>query len=215
MIKNEVGNKYGRLTVIERVENNKFNFAQGLCVCECGKYTKVPGNSLRSGNTKSCGCLNDEIRRNTCRTRSTTHGMTHTRLYQIWNNMKQRIKNEKNPRYTYYGGRGIKLCKEWERFEDFRDWAFNNGYNDELTIDRINNDGDYSPQNCRWTTQYTQSNNKRTNVFIEYKGKRQTIAQWAVELNINVPTLWMRLYHYKWTVEKSLTCPVAKRRRKL
>lgn len=207
MVKDEVGNHYGRLTVIKRAENNKHNAARWLCKCICGKETIVDGKSLRTGNTKSCGCLNDEVRKATCRARSLTHGLSRTRLYYIWTKIKQRTKNENDPAFVYYGKRGITICKEWENFEPFYEWAKKNGYNAKLSIDRINNDGPYCPENCRWTTFNVQSNNKRTNIFIEFNGKRQTIAQWAHEIKMNVTTLWMRLFQYNWPIEKALTQP--------
>jgi len=207
MVKDEVGNHYGRLTVIKRAENNKHNAARWLCRCICGKETIVDGQALRAGNTKSCGCLNEEVREATCRKRSLTHGMTGSRLYYLWTHMKQRTQNPKNSKYKYYGGRGITLCEEWQKFEPFRDWSMQNGYNDNLTIDRINNDGPYSPSNCRWTTTEVQLNNRRDNVFLEFNGKKQTIAQWARELKMNVTTLWMRLYHYNWPIEEAFTKP--------
>ena len=206
--KEEIGNSYGRLTVIKRANNNKHRQAVWLCRCICGNELLVVGSALRKGHTKSCGCLNDEVRRATCKKRSTTHGMTHTRLYVCWVKMKQRIQNPNDNRFSYYGGRGISLCSEWNKFEAFRDWALANGYNDKLTIDRIDNNGPYSPANCRWVSMDVQANNKRGNVFLEYMGKKQTIAQWARDLKIKVPTLWTRLYRYRWTIEQAFTRPL-------
>lgn len=120
--------------------------------------------------------------------------------------MKERCNNPNNPAYKNYGGRGIRICDEWLKdYKVFKKWAIENGYTDDLTIDRIDNNGNYEPNNCRWVSNKVQANNRRSNVLITYKGKTQNIKQWALELGINYKTLHRRLTVYKWSIEKALT----------
>lgn len=124
-----------------------------------------------------------------------------TRLYRIWHNMKQRCGNPNNTVYAYYGGKGISVCDEWKNsFHTFAEWAYANGYTDEMTIDRIDSDVNYCPSNCRWVSRKDQANNTSSNRIIEYNGRSQTTAQWAEELGINQKTLWARLE--KWPIER-------------
>lgn len=162
------GRRFERLTVKQYVGINKDHKASWLCVCDCGNSVVVSGKSLTSGNTKSCGCLRSER----CSDLKRKHGKKGTRLYVVWKTMKQRCYNTNHIHYKYYGGRGIKICDEWrDDFQAFYDWAMTNGYDDEAmygkcTIDRINNDGDYCPSNCRWVDMATQNRNKRNVGFI-------------------------------------------------
>lgn len=150
--------KYGRLCAIRRVDNNKHNQVCWLCRCECGNEIIVTTIDLRRGHTKSCGCLRKEIVGATHR----THGKRHTRLHSIWATMKERCDLKKRRDYKYYGGRGITVCDEWRNdFQAFYDWAMANGYLDDLTIDRIDVNGNYEPSNCRWITIQEQQKNKR------------------------------------------------------
>lgn len=156
------GQRFGRLTVVSRAENDKNKNPRWLCRCDCGHQTIVLGHLLRNGNTQSCGCLSHEQHSALMKEMNKVHEWTGTRLYRIWGAMKSRCYNPKQRNYKHYGGRGITICDEWlYDFVAFRDWALANGYCEDLTIDRIDNDKGYSPDNCRWTTMKEQRLNQR------------------------------------------------------
>lgn len=195
------GQKFGHLTVINLLsERAKNGMKIYKCLCNCGNYINVRYGNLTSGNTKSCGCFNSDCSSK----RNSKHHKTRTRLYKIYYNMKTRCYNKNASRYSDWGGRGIAVCEEWlNDFMSFYNWAMNNGYNDTLTIDRIDNNKGYSPSNCRWVTNQEQSNNRRSNINITYNGKTKTIKQWAEELGINYNTLRMR--HFRgWSDKECL-----------
>lgn len=149
------GKRFGRLVVLSMDRAEKKNGRFWLCRCDCGNLTVVRETDLRRGNTKSCGCLRKE--------RLQIHGDRYTRLYNIWKGMKKRCGYQKAVNYKNYGGRGIKVCSAWEKsFSAFREWALQNGYQDDLTIDRVDNNGNYEPGNCRWVTMKEQNHNKRS-----------------------------------------------------
>lgn len=198
------GQKFGRLTVVERAEdyvgksgNRKVRW---LCKCECGKEAIIRGCDLKDGHTKSCGC--DPKRHNK------KHGLGGTRLYSTWNGMKRRCSNPNDKEYKNYGGRGVKVCDEWiDDFTKFYNWAVSHGYDDNLTIDRIDVNGNYEPSNCRWVTMKTQQNNKSNNHLITYNGETHTMKQWSEMTGISYEAIRSRL-RKNWTVEKTLTVPV-------
>lgn len=174
------GQRFGRLVVIEEAPKLQGNRKRRwLCQCDCGKNIVVFHGNLRSGNTKSCGCTRGKKQIIHGKTRR-KKGERKPRLYSIWDNMKQRCYNPNHTGYHLYGGRGITVCDEWKNdFQAFYDWAMANGYEDNLQIDRIDNDGNYEPRNCRWVTPIENSNNRRNNTMIEYKGYVRTISEWA------------------------------------
>lgn len=195
------GQQYGRLSVMEHTGRDKRRNALWRCQCECGEIVIVRACDLKSGHTASCGCLNRERQRAS----ATTHGETETRLYHIWEGMKSRCLNISDRSYKDYGGRGITVCAEWANsFEAFRDWALANGYRDDLTIDRKENDGPYNPDNCRWATAKQQGNNRRSNRLITHNGETHTLTQWAELTGIKRETLSQRLRN-GWSVERALT----------
>ena len=173
------GKRYGRLTVIEQSGRIRGEIAW-LCQCDCGNRKIIVGNDLKSG-TKSCGCLGVESRK---RPKRITHGMSKTRLYREWNSLKTRCSENYHARKNYFEN-GITFCEEWKTFENFRDWAMANGYNEKLSLDRIDNNKGYYPENCRWATMKEQQNNRSDNVIIEYMGESKTLKQWCEYLGLN------------------------------
>ncbi len=180
---------FSRLTVIKRhKDNGKSRKAKWECKCSCGKETIVVGTKLRNGTTKSCGCLGKENLKKSI----TSHNMNYTRPYYIWCAMKNRCNTPSNKRYKSYGGRGISFCSKWEKFEGF--WEdMQDGYYDCLSLDRIDVNGNYEKNNCRWVTIKEQANNKRNNHCLELDGVIKTIAEWSKELGINRYTIRSRL----------------------
>ena len=194
------GQRFGRLVVIERADNSADGRARWLCRCDCGQSKTVLGEHLKKGRTKSCGCAKSE----SSSKRFKKHGGRNSKLYRIWSNMKDRCNNPDCKVYSDYGGRGIKVCKEWiDDFSAFQKWALANGYKEGLTIDRKDNDKGYSPDNCRWTDRKIQGNNKRNCRYITYKGQRKTVAEWSDITGTPHDTLLYRLNH-GWETERIL-----------
>lgn len=205
------GKRFGRLTVLQRADG-KEKRSYFLCKCDCGNVLKIVGRDIKRGHTVSCGCYKKEIikQRNTVLFR--IDGRTNTRLYKVWVSMKMRCENQNHKAYNDYGGRGITICEEWSKFENFKKWAIESGYNEncsvrELTLDRIDVNGNYEPNNCRWVDMKTQANNRRNNVFICINGENRTVSEWARYSNINLSTLWYRIKR-GWTGEKLIEKPV-------
>lgn len=197
------GDRYGRLTIVLEVESrNKQRFFE--CKCDCGVVITACLYSLRRGSIVSCGCFHKEYMSSVFK----THGYTGTRLYNTWLNIKQRCCNPNNPRSKNYGLNGVTVCNEWlNSFEAFKNWSLANGYNDNLTIDRINVYGNYEPENCRWITNSAQQSNRRNNRVITFNGLSKTITEWAREKGISIKTLQCRI-NSGWDIEKALNEPV-------
>lgn len=204
------GQRFGRLVVLEFSGYDKNHKALWNCKCDCGEQKVVRANELRSGKTHSCGCLHKQQ----LSERRTKHRGRGTRLYSIWKNMKARCYNPNNEKFPIYGGRGISVCPEWRTdFKPFRDWALSHGYQDDLTIDRIDVNGNYCPENCRWANAIQQMRNKQHNHLITYKNTTKTLAEWAEQFHIDRRTISRRL-NQCWTVEEAFETPVGQRRKK-
>lgn len=199
------GKRFGRLTVIERTEDHVAKSGRKRvmwrCVCDCGNETVVAGDNLRDGRIKSCGCYGIEMTKKA----NSTHGNSKTRLYQVWLSMKRRCDSPNVAHYENYGGRGICVCDAWVKdYMAFKNWADENGYQPGLSIDRIDNDGNYCPENCRWVTSVAQANNRRSNVMITYNGETHNLKQWADLIGIRYGKLHQRIAA-GWTPEKAFT----------
>ena len=191
------GEKFNKLTVLEldhieqkHYKQNKANIEFYKCKCDCGKIIIVQKAYLKNSHVQSCGCLN--------LANHTKHNGKGTRLYRIWAGIKNRCNNPNADAYKNYGGRGITICNEWENdFINFRNWALENGYNDNLSIDRIDVNGNYESNNCKWASEQEQSNNRRKNHYITYNNEIHTIAEWARIRNIAPDTLRNRIVKHK------------------
>lgn len=192
--------KFNRLTVLETFIKDYRRYAK--CICDCGKNVTILFQSLKSGHTKSCGCLQKEL----AGTQSSTHGLRGTKEYQCWSHIKDRCLNLNNKRYSSYAGRGITMCERWiHSFENFlADMGF--APTPQHSIDRIDNMGNYEPGNCRWATDKEQGNNRRTSLIIEYNGSKKTLAQWCRELGLKYPAMQSRLSK-GWPVNKAFETP--------
>lgn len=197
---NLVGKTFGRLVVEEfaGVEKGSCCF---VCRCQCGVRKVIKGEYLRNGNTTSCGCRRRENAREVGR-KTCTHGKHQSRVYRCWRNIIDRCTNERLKSYPSYGGRGISVCKRWLEFANF--------YSDmgdpppDASIDRIDNDGDYTPTNCRWATRGQQARNRRNTLMVEWKGEQRLLVEICDELGINYYTAYARLTKYKLPIEEVL-----------
>lgn len=198
----ESGERYGRLIAIKFAERDKNGNPKWLFKCDCGNQKVIYAKSVTLGNSRSCGCYKREYNKSH---HNYKHNSCYTRLYRIWVHMKERCFQQNCSAYKDYGARGISICKDWLEFENFKRWANENGYSERLTIDRINNDGNYEPSNCRWVDWYVQANNKRNNVVISAFGESHTVSEWSRIKNINFGTLYSRLYRNKMSIEEALT----------
>lgn len=205
-IRNLSGQKFGRYTVI-KLHDKRANRGQTLwvCRCDCGNERLVMSQNLTRGNSKSCGCL---CRENTSKANS-THRLTKHPAYKSWLSMRKRCYGNDPHAYKYYGSRGIKMCERWNKFENF--WEdMNSTWKDGLEIDRIDNDGNYCPENCRWATRKEQVRNTRFTHWVEFKGQRKSVAEWSEITGIPYGTLHSRVYT-GWTGERALTQPIRDR----
>ena len=183
------GEKFGKLTVIEHKGKDKYSHNLWLCQCECGEYIVSETNSLNTGKAQSCGCMRKEL----LIERSTTHNHSNTRIYNIYHGMVDRCYKVNDPDYTSYGGRGIAVCTEWlNSFEEFYNWSLISGYSEELSIDRIDVNGNYEPSNCRWATMKEQGNNKRNTIRYTYNGFTHTLTEWAEMIGSKYNTVYHR-----------------------
>lgn len=197
--KDLTGQKFGKLTAIKPVGINKSGNTLWECRCDCGNSSIVINSNLTRGNSKSCGCTNSKrlIARNT------SHGMCNTKIYVTWYSMLERCRRKTNTDYKHYGARGIKVCKEWSDFNKFYEWAMANGYQKDLTIDRIDVNGNYEPLNCRWVTQLRQCNNKRNNLYLTIDGITASLADICRRYNVGYRKVWKRLKR-GWTIEEAV-----------
>lgn len=188
-----MGKRFGKLLVVEQAESSSSGQARWVCKCDCGNTTITLGHSLRSGRTLSCGCTRNEKIANLRK----THGESNTRLFKIWMCIKHRCNRKTASDYNLYGGRGISICDEWlNDYAAFRDWSIANGYSDNLSLDRIDPNGNYEPSNCRWADAYTQAENRRNAHIVEYHGETGALDPMCRKLNINSKTVRTRMSHF-------------------
>lgn len=178
-----IGKKFNRLTILRFSHKDKWNDKMFECECECGNKIIAIGSHVKNGKIKSCGCLRRD------KAKQTKHGLCYSRIYRVWAGLKDKCSNKNNINYVYYGARGIKIYKEWnDSFESFYQWAINNGHKEEIltnginkwTIDRIDNNGNYEPSNCRWVDMNQQSKNKRNSILVKFNNEVKTIKEWRI-----------------------------------
>lgn len=207
------GQRFGRLLVVERNGSNKNGRAMWKCKCDCGSEVTILGNMLLNQQATSCGCLRKELAKEAIARISTKHGGKKDRLYNIWTGMKKRCYSQSNRSYYNYGARGITVCDEWlHDYQAFKDWAYENGYKDdadkyECSLDRIDSNKNYSPDNCRWANALQQANNRRDNVTIKLGEDIHTIPEWSRITGISESALRGRVSS-GWPAEKILSQPV-------
>jgi hypothetical protein len=202
--KNLIGKRFERWTVIGLSNKQYRQMSMWTCRCDCGVVRDIIGNNLTRGISKSCGCLKIERTKKA----KTTHGDTRNhkiaRLYTIWQGMKERCEKPSQKMYCYYGGKGIKVCESWKNYEEFKKWAMANGYAENLTIDRIDESGNYEPSNCRWVTQTEQVRNNSHNVVIEINGVKKCLSEWCEIYNMPYKTVISRIRR-DWEPKKAIT----------
>lgn len=200
------GKRFNKLVVLYRDENGKGGKSRWRCLCDCGTETTVSGTNLKTGAVKSCGCLRHM--------KHDTHHLSNTRLYRIWHMMKNRCYLKNHHAYSDYGARGITVCAEWkDNFEAFYTWAISNGYSENLTIDRIDNNGSYSPTNCRWATRKEQVNNRRSCVLITYNGETKNLMQWCELLNLPYKLIHQRMRLKNISFEEAISIPIKSKKK--
>lgn len=195
-MKDLTNQRFGRLTVLGLDPNyDKDRRTYWICQCDCGAIKSCRGDCLQGGAIQSCGCLKKE--QDSKNLDRTTHGGSRTRIYDIWKGMILRCEDKD----SRWGGRGIKVCDEWKDFSTFRDWALSNGYRDDLTIDRKDNDGDYTPENCRWTDALHQARNRSTNIDIRIGNSVRCLTEWCEIFDLDYGIVWHR-YHEGYDTDK-------------
>lgn len=199
------GKIFDNFVVLKKIKSCDGRHGRYLCKCDCGNEFVVRSDYVNK--VRSCGCLTSYLKGNSVK----THGLSRSRLYKIWNTMKQRCGNKNTDEFVYYGARGIRVCPEWnDDFMAFYKWSIENGYSEEnrnLSIDRIDVDGGYEPSNCRWVDDNVQANNKTNTIWIEFNGEKHSLTEWAYIIGINKGTLRSR-YLAGWGIEEMLTKPV-------
>jgi len=197
------GQRFSRLLVLSidhEVKYSKTTEKYWKCRCDCGNIKAISEQKLLNGDTRSCGCFRKKVTGDNSR----THGKSRIRIHRIWCGIKARCNDKKNNRY---GGRGITVCPEWRDFLTFHAWAMANGYADQLTIDRIDNDGNYEPSNCRWADNKTQARNTSTNRMITYNGETKSVSDWADIYSLKASVIIRRL-NRGWDVERTFNTPL-------
>lgn len=210
------GKRFGRLIAKEIAESRNW-VVYWKCICDCGNTTTVSSAKLRNGKTRSCGCLRKEMTIE----RNTKHNLRHKRIYNIYCTMKARCYNPNNYEYHNYGGRGIKVCDEWlgeNGIDNFAMWSYKNGYDEnadfgKCTIDRIDTNGNYDPNNCRWTTQKVQANNTRTNFYLEHDGEVHSISEWSDILKLDYERFYRALRVHNMSFDEAVDYCVNNRRK--
>ena len=199
------GQSFHKLTALERVAEVSRHVTY-TWLCECGKTIKLPASSVVSGNTKSCGCIRQsrEVKRS-----KHNHGLSATNVYFVWKTMRQRCLNPNSRDYKWYGAKGVTICFAWDNPVAFCEWAIASGYQEGATIERIDSDGDYSPENCTWLTIQEQQQNKSNVIRLEYEGKVKTLSEWSKICGVPSRRLYERIYVRKWDVARALYTPVS------
>lgn len=210
MDEERIGRRFGRLVVndVSRERRGKRDMIIAHCRCDCGTVKDIFWQALADGRVKSCGCLSRELTKQRNRMIATKHGGSFTRLYRIFQAMNERCYRPRHMHYANYGGRGIGICGEWRgNFAAFREWAMSHGYDDAKSIDRVDNDKGYSPDNCRWVDAMTQGNNRRINRMLTVEGQTHTLAEWSRLTGIGYTTIRERLKR-GWSVAMALEVKV-------
>lgn len=203
------GCRFGRLLVLERAENASDNATRFLCQCDCGNRKIIRAKHLKSGAIQDCGCGKSKR----MAARNLKHGGSGTRLYNIWIKMRDRCHNPNSADWHDYGGRGISVCATWDlSFDTFREWAMKNGYDESKSIDRIDVNAGYFPDNCRWASASVQANNKRNNHYIIYHGEQITLADAAKNSPVPYGTIKRRIAYYGWNADDAVDTPIGGKR---
>lgn len=197
-----IGKRYGRLTVIREAFMDATGVYKWGLRCDCGNVIESRIGNVVNGHTVSCGCYKTEVI-----SAPRKHGMAGTRLYNIWREMKRRCKTG-NSASKHYADRGITICEEWESFVNFENWAINNGYKDDLSIERTDVNGNYCPENCKWINRALQTRNTRKTLWVDRNGKRMSLAEACEQENVPYKTVFARITNLGWTVDKALSVPV-------